>query len=134
MSGGDGNSESNTGPGHNGGTTGGINGSSDGGTPGGGGWSWDHSKPDTTIDPDGQVHINIEGTSDPYSPGGGGNGGDSSIDPTNPNYNSMGLSVSHGQPGYWGYRLISSDETTNYYLKIFIPHGDSLASQAARAS
>lgn len=135
MSGGDGNDQGNTGPGHNGGSAGGdINGSSDGGTPGGGGWHWDHSKPDTTVGPDGQIHINFEGTSDQPSPGGGGNGGNSSIDPANPNYSSMGLSVSHGQPGYWGYRLITSDEDTNYYLKIFVPYGDSLASQAAKAS
>lgn len=136
MSGGDGNDQGNTGPGHNGGSAGGdINGSSDEGTPGGGGgWHWDHSKPDTTVGPDGQIHINFEGTSDQPSPGGGGNGGNSSIDPANPNYSSMGLSVSHGQPGYWGYRLITSDEDTNYYLKIFVPYGDSLASQAAKAS
>lgn len=136
MSGGDGNDQGNTGPGHNGGSAGGdINGSSDGGTPGPSvGWHWDNSKPATTVGPDGQIRINFEGTSDQPIPEGGGNGGHSSIDPANPDYSSMGLSVSHGQPGYWGYRLITSDEDTNYYLKIFVPYGDSLASQAAKAS
>ncbi|MEP8890710.1 S-type pyocin domain-containing protein [Enterobacter roggenkampii] len=144
MSGGDGNSESNTGPGHNGGTTGEINGSSESGTPGRVGWSWDHTTPNTTTGPDGEVHVRFDGTSNSSSPdnttgnggngGNGGGGGNRPIDPTNPNYNSQGLSVSHGHPGYWGFRLISSDNATNYYLKIFIPYGDSLASQAARAS
>lgn len=141
MSGGDGNSESNTGPGHNGGTTGGINGSSGSGTPGGGGWGWDHTTPNTTIGPGGEVRISFDGTSNSSPPddtpgngGTGGGGGNTPIDPTNPNYNSRGLSVSHGQPGYWGYRLISNDDDVNYYLKIFVPYGDSLASQAAKAS
>lgn|GEM_PF-3751112 len=142
MSGGDGKSEGNTGLGHNGGTSSGnINGSSDSGSSvGGGGWGWDHSAPNTTTGPGGEVRVNLEGKSNSSAPGRPPNGGNDNggkdiiIDPANPNYSSLGLSISHGQPGYWGYNLIASDESINYYLKIFVPYGDSQASLAAKAS
>jgi S-type Pyocin. len=44
------------------------------------------------------------------------------------------MSVSHGRQGYWGYRLISGDDKNNYYLKIFVPYGDSEAAKFAKAS
>lgn len=178
MSGGEGNSESNTGLGHNGGKpSGNINGSSNSGSIRGGfdsvhfgGVSYGRPSPAdivSQINSWGGIKINSSQVSNIRYDGEGGyaadidgfshtvsdeygsttsntvsgfspvlrtQGGSSSTNPNDIGLSLPGLSVSHGQPGYWGYRLINSDEEINYYLKIFIPYGDSLASAAAKAS
>ena len=185
MSGGDGNSESNTGPGHNGGTTGSINGSSDNGSSWGGssdsgvhvggmsystptasdvasqynGYGGDRinssdvsnirsdGRGGYTADINGHYHTVTDSdggseTSNTFGDfssvlsfhGGNSSEGSSSTNPDDVGFGLPGLSVSHGHPGFWGYKLITSDEETNYYLKVFVPYGDSLASQAALAS